>query len=68
MEEFLSFLLRQDVPHVHNTVQVEESCPRELFYMWVTCPGPNGRFLTVELGDKLTPRGLSGPTVFLSDV
>ena len=41
MDEFLSFLLRQDAPQVHNTVQVEEGCPRDLFYMWVTCPGPN---------------------------
>ena len=67
MDEFL--LLRQDVRHVHHhTVQVEDSCPRDLFYMWVTCPGPNSRFLPVELGAKLTPRGLSGHTVFLSDV
>ena len=66
MDEFL--LLRQDVPHVHNIVQVEDSCPRDLFYMWVTCPGPNSRFLPVELGAKLTPRELSAHTVFLSDV
>ena len=59
MDEFL--LLRQDVPHVHHhTVQVEDSCPTDLCYMWVTCPGPNSRFLTVELGAKLTPRGPSG--------
>ena len=27
--------LRQDVPNVHNIVQVEESCPRDLFHMSV---------------------------------
>ena len=35
MDYFLSILLGQDVPNFHNIAQVEESCPRDLFYMWV---------------------------------
>ena len=32
MDSFLSILPRQDVKNFHDIVQVEESCPRDLFF------------------------------------